>query len=61
MYYSIELFIKNYMQRYKYYRILANNSISIYFISTIFDINQYVFIVVLMKICMFFNKSTNNT
>ena len=27
MYYSIELYIKIYMQRYKYYRICTNNSI----------------------------------
>lgn len=49
------------MQRYEYYRIHTNNSIDIYSISIIFDINQYIFIVVLMEMCVFFNKSTNNT
>ena len=49
------------MQRYKYYRILTNNSIVIYLTSIIFDINQYIFIVVLMKIRPFFNKTMNNT
>ena len=49
------------MQRYKYYRIYTNNSILINVYSIIFDINQYIFIVVLMEICVFFNKSTNNT
>lgn len=48
------------MQRYEYYRIPTNNSIVIYFVSIIFDINQYIFIVVLMEICVFFNKSINN-
>lgn len=49
------------MQRYKYYRIFTNNSIVIYFLSIIFDINQYIFIVILMEIFVFFNKSINNT
>ena len=48
MYYSIELYIKIYMQRYKYYRIRANNSIYIKRKSIIFDINQYCFIVLLI-------------
>ena len=49
------------MQRYNYYRIETNNSIYICFNSIIFDIYQYVFIVVLMEIYVFFNKAINNT
>ena len=49
------------MQRYKYYRIYTNNSIYININSTIFDINQYIFIDILMKIRAFFNKATGNT
>ena len=48
MYYSIELCIQIYMQRYKYYRICANNSIYINKESIIFDVNQYYFIALLM-------------
>ena len=48
MYYSIELFIQIYMQRYKYYRIHTNNSIYINKQSIIFDINQYYFIALLI-------------
>ena len=49
------------MQRYKYYRIYANNSIHINVCSIIFDVNQYAFIVVLIKIRPFFNKTMDNT
>ena len=49
------------MQRYKYYRICANNSILINAFSIIFDVNQYTFIVVLIKIRPFFNKTMDNT
>lgn len=49
------------MQRYKYCRIHTNNSILINAHSIIFDINQYAFIVALMKIRPFFNKTMNNT
>ena len=49
------------MQRYKYYRIYTNNSILINVCSIIFDINQYVYIVILMKIRPFFNKAMDNT
>ncbi len=49
------------MQRYKYYRIYTNNSILINVYSIIFDINQYTYIVVLMKIRLFFNKAMDNT
>ena len=48
MYYSIELCIQIYMQRYKYYRIYANISIYIKNKSIIFDINQYYFIALLI-------------
>lgn len=48
MYYSIELYIQIYMQRYKYYRICTNNSIYINKKSIIFDINQYYFIALLI-------------
>ena len=48
MYYSIELYIQIYMQRYKYYRIFTNNSIHINKKSIIFDINQYCFIAALI-------------
>ena len=48
MYYCIELFVKIYMQRYKYYRIYTNNSIYINDKSIIFDINQYCFVALLM-------------
>ena len=48
MYYSIELFIRIYMQRYKYYRIYTNNSIYVNKESIIFDINQYCFIAALI-------------
>ena len=44
MYYSIELSIQIYMQRYQYYRIYTSNSIYINKKSIIFDINQYYFI-----------------
>lgn len=49
------------MQRYKYYRIYTNNSMLIDVYSIIFDVNQYDFIVVLMKIRPFFNKTMDNT
>ena len=49
------------MQRYKYYRIYTNNSILIIVYSIIFDINQYAYIVILMKIRQFFNKAMDNT
>lgn len=49
------------MQRYKYYRIYTNNSILINVYSIIFDINQYTYIVMLMKIRPFFNKAMDNT
>ena len=49
MYYSIELYIQIYMQRYKYYRIPTNNSIYIKKKSIIFDVNQYYFIALLMS------------
>ena len=61
MYYNIELFIQTYMQRYKYYRIYANNSIYINKYSIIFDVNQYIFIIILIKIRAFFNKAMDNT
>ena len=48
MYYSIELCIQIYMQRYKYCRIPTNNSIYIKKKSIIFDINQYCFIALLI-------------
>lgn len=44
------------MQRYEYYRIYTNNSIFINVYSIIFDVNQYIFIIILMKIRAFFNK-----
>ena len=44
------------MQRYEYYRIYTNNSILINMYSIIFDVNQYIFIIILMKIRAFFNK-----
>lgn len=44
------------MQRYEYYRIYTNNSILINVYSIIFDVNQYIFIIILMKIRAFFNK-----
>ena len=49
------------MQRYKYYRIYTNNSILINVYSIIFDVNQYTYIVILMKIRPFFNKAMDNT
>ena len=49
------------MQRYKYYRIYTNNSILINVYSIIFDINQYTYIVILMKIRPSFNKAMDNT
>ena len=49
MYYSIELYIQIYMQRYKYYRICTNNSIHINKESILFDINQYCFIALLIQ------------
>ena len=55
MYYSIELFIQIYMQRYKYYRIRTNNSIYINKKSIIFDVNQYYFIALLMSRCEYVN------
>ena len=49
------------MQRYKYYRIYTSNSILINVYSIIFDINQYDYIVILIKIRPFFNKAMDNT
>ena len=49
MYYSIELYIQIYMQRYQYYRICTSNSIYINKKSIIFDVNQYYFIALLMS------------
>lgn len=49
------------MQRYKYYRTYTNNSILINVYSIIFDINQYAYIVILMKIRPFSNKAMDNT
>lgn len=49
------------MQRYKHYRTYTNNSILINVYSIIFDVNQYAYIVILIKIRPFFNKAMDNT
>lgn len=54
MYYSIDLFKTIYMQRYKYYRISANNSIYIYGKSINFDLYQYLHIPLYSKYSQYF-------